>query len=79
MQEDYDVGGLCAGGNSETIVPKKPRNLFMMVDFQRGFGVKAAEDEYNFQVAYRYAVGCHGWYTLLIFDCVAMYRTNCSL
>jgi hypothetical protein len=39
-----------AGGNSETIVPKKPRNLFMMVDFQRGFGVKAAEDEYNFQV-----------------------------
>ena len=57
MQEDYDVGGLCAGGNSETIVPKKPRNLFMMVDFQRGFGVKAAEDEYNFQVAYRYAVG----------------------
>jgi hypothetical protein len=38
------------GGNSETIVPKKPRNLFMMVDFQRGFGVKAAEDEYNFQV-----------------------------
>jgi hypothetical protein len=44
-----------AGGNSETIVPKKPRNLFMMVDFQRGFGVKAAEDEYNFQVIYLFS------------------------
>jgi hypothetical protein len=45
-----------AGGNSETIVPKKPRNLFMMVDFQRGFGVKAAEDEYNFQVIYLFSL-----------------------
>ena len=38
-----------SGGNSETIVPKKPKNLFMMLDFQRGFGVKTAEDEYTFE------------------------------
>ena len=37
-----------SGGNSETIVPKKPKNLFMMMDFQRGFNAKTAEDEYNF-------------------------------
>ena len=39
-----------AGSSSETIVPKKPRNLFMMMDFQRGFGVnKNAADEYTFE------------------------------
>ena len=38
-----------SGGSSETIVPKKPRNLFMMLDFQRGFGVRTAEDEYTFE------------------------------
>ena len=37
-----------SGGSSETIVPKKPKNLFMMMDFQRGFNAKSAEDEYNF-------------------------------
>ena len=37
-----------SGGSSETIVPKKPKNLFMMMDFQRGFSAKTAEDEYNF-------------------------------
>ena len=37
-----------SGGSSETIVPKKPKNLFMMMDFQRGFSSKTAEDEYNF-------------------------------
>merc|ERR1712083_477128 len=39
-----------SGGTSEmeTIVHKKPKNLFMMMDFQRGFNTKAAEDEYNF-------------------------------
>ena len=37
-----------SGGSSETIVPKKPKNLFMMMDFQRGFTSKTAEDEYNF-------------------------------
>ena len=36
------------GGSSETIVPKKPKNLFMMMDFQRGFSSKTAEDQYNF-------------------------------
>merc|ERR1719336_21630 len=37
-----------SGGSSETIVPKKPKNLFMMMDFQRGFSSKTAEDQYNF-------------------------------
>ena len=39
-----------SGGSSEmeTIVHKKPKNLFMMMDFQRGFNPKSAEDEYNF-------------------------------
>ena len=37
-----------SGGSSEMIVPKKPKNLFMMMDFQRGFSAKTAEDEYNF-------------------------------
>ena len=38
-----------SGGSSETIVPKKPKNLFMMMDFQRGFSAsKTAEDQYNF-------------------------------
>ena len=33
-------------------MPKKPKNLFMMLDFQRGFcgaPEKSAEDEYTFE------------------------------